>query len=225
MTKRELFGSVSYDSAAKVASRLRGVLERRAADAGALPGGDPFLVLFSGLPGTGKSHFARSLVARVPMMVLESDHLRKTLVAEPEYTPDEHAMVFSAAHLLIEEYLRQGWRVLFEATNLTDNFRQPVYKIAERTASPITVVRFTAPPGVVRKRLEARIARQDPQDNSDAGWTVYCKMRPYEQPIPRAHITIDSSAPTNWALEQIVRQITLSTTRPGWPMSVTRTNG
>ena len=189
------------------------MLERRAADSGALAGGSPYLMLFSGLPGTGKSHFARSLVARVPMMVLESDHLRKTLVAEPAYTPDEHAMVFSAAHLLIEEFLQRGWRVLFEATNLTENFRQPVYDIAERTASPITIVRFTAPPGVVRKRLEGRIARLDPQDNSDAGWEVYCKMRPYEQPIPRAHITVDSSVPTDWALEQVVRRVTLAAGR------------
>ena len=209
--QRELFGGVSYDSASEVAARLRGVLERRATEAGAFPRGKRYLVLFSGLPGTGKSHFARSLVARAPMIVLESDHLRKSLIAQPAYTPDEHAMVFSAAHLLIEEFLQQGWRVLFEATNLTDNFRQPVYEIAERTASPITIVRFTAPPAVVRKRLEGRIARRDSQDNSDAGWTVYCKMRPYEQPIPRAHITVDSSVPTDWALEQIARRVTLAT--------------
>ena len=222
--QRELFGGVPYESAAGVAARLRGVLERRAARSGASPGSGPFLVMFSGLPGTGKSHFARSLVACAPMMVLESDHLRKSLIPQPVYTPDEHAKVFSAAHLLIEEFLQQGWRVLFEATNLTDNFRQPVYAIAERTASPIAIVRFTAPPGVVRKRLEGRIARRDPQDNSDAGWDVYCKMRPYEQPIARAHITVDSSAPADWALEQIVRQMTLAT-GPGWSMSATRTDG
>ena len=135
--------------------RLRGVLERRAAEAGALQGSGPFLVLFSGLPGTGKSHFARSLAARVPMMVLESDHLRKSLIAQPAYTPDEHAMVFSAAHLLIEELLQEGWRVLFEATNLTENFRQP----GLRDSGTDWVARdycpgSLPPPGVVRKRLE-----------------------------------------------------------------------
>ena len=65
----------------------------------------PLLVILSGLPGTGKSHFARELTNRVPFLVIESDRLRKVLVRHPQYTAGEHARVFAACHHLIEEYL------------------------------------------------------------------------------------------------------------------------
>ncbi len=212
-----LFGGVQRETALEVAAPLRELLGRDATANGALACGHPLLVVFSGLPGTGKSHFARSLTARLPLVVLESDRLRRTMVAKPQYTPEEHGRVFSACHLLIEEFLSEGRRVLFDATNLTENFRQPLYDIAERTSSPLIVVRFTAPQGVVRKRLESRLAGANPGDNSEAGWTVYCKMAPFEQPIPRGHLTVDSSASTSWALEQIVRQAVNPTNSDGSP--------
>ncbi len=205
-----LFGGVQRETALEVAGPLRELLERDAVETRGLPPGNPLLVMLSGLPGTGKSHFAKSLTGRVPMVVLESDRLRKVMVTKPQYTPEEHGMLFAACHLLIEEFLCQGRRVLFDATNLTENFRMPLYEIAERTSSQLTVVRFTAPQGVVRKRLEARLAGTNPGDNSEAGWTVYCKMAPFEQPIPRGHLTVDSSSATSWALEQVVRQATNS---------------
>mgnify|MGYP001384510252 CR=1 FL=1 len=40
----------------------------------------PVLVVLNGLPGTGKSYFARQIAERVPLAVLESDVLRKVLV-------------------------------------------------------------------------------------------------------------------------------------------------
>ena len=206
--RETLFGGVDLGTALDVARPLRELLERDAVGTGASLGLHPFLVMLSGLPGTGKSHFAKSLTSRVPMVVLESDRLRKIMVSKPRYSPEEHGRLFSACHLLIEEFLCQGRRVLFDATNLTENFRQPLYDITERTSSQLIVVRFTAPQGVVRKRLESRLAGTNPGDNSEAGWTVYCKMAPFEQRIPRAHITVDSSTAIAWAVEQVVRQIT-----------------
>ena len=204
---QQVFGGVSRDLAAETAAALRPALLRDAAAIGAMPGGKPFLVLLAGLPGTGKSQFVRGLLQRAPMAALESDRLRKMLVDRPTYTPEESGRLFAACHLLIEEFLTEGRRVIFDATNLTEAFRRPVYEIAERAGSPLLVMRFTAPPPLVRKRLADRLAGANPLDNSDAGWTIYSKMRPHEEPIPRAHVTVDSSADTAWALELAARQI------------------
>ena len=61
--------------------------------------------------------------------------------------------MFAACHLLVEEYLAQGMAVLFDAANLTDRFRTPLYRIAESLTVPLAVVEVTAPRETVRRRL------------------------------------------------------------------------
>ena len=167
----------------------------------------PFLVMLSGLPGTGKSYFARQLVERVPFLVLESDRLRKALVPHPKYTPGEHTRVFAACHLLLQEFLGQGRRVLFDAANLTEKYRQPVYQMAGRASAPLVVIGFIAPEDTVRRRLAERAAGLDPGNYSDADWLIHTRLRQSAQPIQREHLTVDTSGDIEPALEQIVRLI------------------
>ena len=71
-------------------------LHREQIPASTRPFPRPFLVVLSGLPGTGKSHFARQLAQRLPLVVVGSDRTRKALIPAPEYTKEEHLRVFSA---------------------------------------------------------------------------------------------------------------------------------
>jgi predicted kinase len=167
----------------------------------------PFLVVLSGLPGTGKSHFARELVKRVPFLILGSDRLRKALLPQPNYTREEHVRVFAACHRLVEDLLREGYRVIFDATNLTEGFRQPLYDIAERLGSPLALVRFTASQVVVRRRLDERAAGLRSDSYSDADWLVYCRLLPGEEPIKRPHFAVDSSQDIYPCLEEVVRLV------------------
>jgi predicted kinase len=169
------------------------------------PYGRPILVVLSGLPGTGKTHFARELTRRVPFIVLESDRVRKLLVARPKYTPGEHSRVFEVCHLLLEEYLAAGRRVLFDATNLTESFRRPLYSISDRLSVPLCLVRFTAPWETIRRRLAERVAGMDPDNYSDAGWLIYCRLLPHEEPIRRRHFSVDSSEDICTVLEDVTR--------------------
>ena len=113
----------------KDATLLRRELEGDWANRGKTSG-MPILVALCGLPGSGKSYFARELTKLAPFRVLESDRLRKALVSKPKYSPSEHVRIFSVCHLLIEEYLSQGELVLFDATNLTEKFRLPLRQIS-----------------------------------------------------------------------------------------------
>ena len=167
----------------------------------------PILVMLSGLPGTGKSYFARELVKRVSFLVLESDRLRKALVPDPKYTGGEHSRVFAACHLLLEEFLGQGRRVLFDAANLTEKYRQPVYQIAGLASASLVVISFTAPEGTIQGRLADREAGLDPGNYSDAGWLVHTRLRQGAQPIKREHLTVDTSRDINPVLEEIVRLV------------------
>ena len=185
--------------------RLRQVLEldQRPAPTGAEP--PPALVVLCGLPGTGKSHFARQLTQRWPSVVLGSDRLRKTLVSRPQYTPEEHRRVFSAAYRLLEELLAEGHRVIFDAVNLHEGSREPARQIARRAGVPLLLIQLTAPPGLVRRRLQDRVAGANCDGFSDADWQIYCNMRPAQQPVRGPHLLVDTSKDIGPALEEVLR--------------------
>ena len=163
------------------------------------------LVALSGLPGAGKSHFARELTKKLPFAVLESDRIRKLLVARPKYTGAEHSRVFAVCHLLIEDCLARGHRVLFDATNLTEAFRRPLDLICRRLCVPLLLVRMTAPEDVVRARLTGRAAGLGQGDYSDAGWAIYRRLAPYEEPIDGPHFNIESSGDIAGMVDEIAR--------------------
>ena len=208
MGSRLLTGAQSVSSNEQVlrdAVVLRRVLERDGKKDQAKASGQPILVALSGLPGTGKSHFAGELTKLAPFMVLESDRVRKLLAPKPKYTPQEHARVFKACHLLIEDYLSQGCRVLFDATNLTESFRRPLYQISDRLTVPLALLKFTAPVETIRQRLRDRAAGLHPGNNSDADWLIYCRLSPYEETIQRPHFNVDSSTDISPTVIHIAR--------------------
>ena len=193
-----------HPTAAADAALLLTVLD---ADAARMSGGAgmPRLLVLAGLPGSGKSHFARRVVERAPFLVVETDRLRKALTARPRYTKGENRRLFAACHLLVEEFLGCGVPVLFDATNLTHRSRQPFYRIAESLGVPLAVVEVTAPRETVRRRLSAREAGLDAESNSDAGWLVYCRMVPVWEPVSREHLTVDTSTDITPALGRVER--------------------
>jgi predicted kinase len=153
----------------------------------------PALVVLSGLPGGGKSHLAREISAHYPLAVLASDALRRSLVKRPTYSQKESARLFAAVHALLEDLLSRGVPALVDATNLKETHRQPLYEIAERTRAHLIVVEVQAADKIVRRRLNARRARQDPADISEATVEVYEMMREEAEPIEGPHIVVDTS--------------------------------
>ena len=167
----------------------------------------PILVALCGLPGAGKTYFARELTKLVPFWVLESDRIRKALVPKPKYTPGEHSRVFNVCHLLIEDYLSQGRRVLFDATNLTENFRLPLRQISRRQNARLVLVMLTAPRDIIRQRLQDREEEREsglhPGNYSDANWLIYCRLAPYEEPVEGDHLSVDTSADISRTVEDV----------------------
>jgi len=168
---------------------------------------DPAFIVVSGLPGTGKSYFCRRLAERLPFPILESDALRKVLSPSPNYSPGESNRLFGACHLLIEELLRRGIPLIFDATNLVERHRERLYQIADRIGARLIIVRVEAPPELVRQRLQHRSAAVDPEDKSEADWGVYQKMRTSVQRIGRNYFAVDTSKDITPVINKIAREV------------------
>ena len=167
----------------------------------------PALVVMVGPPGTGKSHLVRELARRVPVSVVQTDDIRRTLVTQPEYTPEESRRVFSIAHRRTEGLLRQGRNVVFDATNIYEWGRRVLYRIAERAGARLLIVRAVAPDDVIERRLRGRLAGINPGDRSEAGWDVYARMKTKFEEIERPHLIVDTSLELAPAVEEITRFI------------------
>jgi predicted kinase len=170
------------------------------------PVAKPALVIVSGLPGTGKSYFSRKLAERLPSAVIESDALRKQLFPTPTYSAEESHRLFNACHRLIEELLGKGVPVILDATNLVEHHREPLYRIARRLGAKLIIVRVEAPRELVRQRLQSRAEGINREDKSDAGWSIYQRMRTRVERISRNYFAVDTSRDITPVIDKIVRE-------------------
>lgn len=164
----------------------------------------PSLVILIGLPGSGKSHFARQLLKRYPAAILDSDALRGVLYESPQHTARENARLFPAIHVLTRRLLERGVPVVLDATNLKEANRKPLYRLAEEAGARLVIVRLRAPFAVMRARLAQRDAGRDPLDRSTAGLRVLEEMRhDYERPR-RRYFVVDTAKDWGRVLDKIV---------------------
>jgi predicted kinase len=166
----------------------------------------PVLIIVSGLPGSGKSYFSRRLAERMPLPIIESDAMRQLLSSRPDYSPGESVRLFRACHALIDELLRKGISLIFDATNLIERNREQLYRIGERAGAKLILVRVEAPQELVQQRLERRQTEPDQNDKSDADWKIYQKMTATAEKIRRNHFAVDTSRDIAPAIEKIVRE-------------------
>jgi len=168
----------------------------------------PAFVVVSGLPGTGKSYFCRRLAEKIPVIILESDVMRKTLFPSPTYSLTESARLFQAIHHLIEHLLKKGIPLVLDATNLLERNRERLYHIAYQLDARLVMVRVEAPFEVVQERLWNRAnGTGSEEDQSEADWSVFQKMKTSVQKIRRHHFAVDTSRDIAPVLDKVAREV------------------
>lgn len=178
---------------------------------------EPALILMAGLPGSGKSTFARRLAAATGAIVLESDAIRQLLFAGPTHQANESRALFAAIFEAAGNLLRGGHSVIIDATNLKRSDRHPAHELASKTGTRVVIVETMAPEAVILDRLGRRAAGLDCEDHSLAGVAVYRHMAEEAQPIAEDHWQIDTSdeRATDTALTGLITELRLiGETRP-----------
>jgi predicted kinase len=165
----------------------------------------PGIVILVGLPGSGKSSFARALSACYPAVILDSDRLRAILFPAPEHTERENRRLFPAIHLLIGRLLGRGLTVIVDATNLKEANRKPYYALAKTHGARLVLVRVWAPPSVIRERLAGRESGADENDWSSATLEVHARMRRDVERITRRHVSVNTVNARRPYLDKVIR--------------------
>jgi predicted kinase len=146
-----------------------------------------------GSPGSGKSYLGRTLSIALGALLIQTDAVRKEMFPDPNYSPREAAAVYAACHQQIAEALARGERVVFDGTNLREKQRSTLYTLADRAGAKLVVVVAYASEAVIRQRLRQRVEGRDPDDQSDADWPVYLRMRGSAEPVFRPHLVVNTT--------------------------------
>lgn len=165
----------------------------------------PALIMLSGLPGSGKTTFARALCQALAAEHVESDAIRRAIASQPAYTPREHARVFAIAEQRVAAALSGGRVAVLDATNLTRRDRRRFFQLAGQHASALIAVRVTVPDEVARQRLAGTR-----EGFSQAGVAVFDQMRSRVQSFTVPVVVVDGRHPPAPAIALILRLLEAS---------------
>lgn len=152
------------------------------------------LLMMVGLPGTGKSSVVESLQKRMDCVVVSTDNIRLLMRNKPTYTAAEMMLVYEVCYSIIEARLKQGQRVVFDASNYLAARREHLKKLAQRAGAPVAVCYVQAGQDIIRERLQQRNSgHRRETDLSDADWSVYKWMVEAQEPVVGEHLIVDTS--------------------------------
>lgn len=116
------------------------------------------LVVFAGLPGSGKTTLARLVADRLGATFLRIDTIESAIVST--MTPlDGNPVGYIAAEWVAEDQLRGARPVVVDAVNNIEQARQGWRDLAMRTGADLRFVEVTcSDPVEHRRRVEARMA-------------------------------------------------------------------
>jgi len=145
------------------------------------------LILVCGLPGSGKSFFARTLSKQLHARYYNSDLLRKELFPNNRtYSEQEKQTVYSTLLSIAENDLKDQYTVIIDATFYENSLRIPFYQLTEKLTCKLYIFYIQANEDLIKERTS--IKRTD----SEADFNVYLTLKNKFEPIDRAFLSLIS---------------------------------
>ncbi len=146
------------------------------------------IVLVGGLPGSGKTYFAKKLAGEIDAILFSSDKVRKSLRASGRYNIEDKLHVYKEFVTLAEsELINSKNRVVIDATFSHQSMRFLFTELATRLSVPLYFIWICANEEVIRKRT------QMPREDSEADFEVYKKIRDRFEPITIPCLMLEST--------------------------------
>jgi len=161
------------------------------------------IVIVCGLPGVGKTTFAKKLAPLINAIILSTDKIRKELIESPTYEKEERKLIYDVMILLAKYLHSSGTNCILDATFNKEDSRTEVKKKLGIQDKKFFVIECLCPENIVVSRLKDR-----KYDYSDADIEVYQKMTKIYEPVKGKHMTVDTSQDLEYNAKLIFKQLT-----------------
>ena len=146
------------------------------------------MTLVCGLPGSGKSFFASRLAARINADYINSDRVRKELLAMGRYSFEDKLRIYQHMAERAAALISQGKDVVVDATFYHHTMRELFMEAALQDQCPVRFIVIVASEALVRERLSR------PRTESEADLGVYQTMKAQFEKFTQPHLRLQSEA-------------------------------
>jgi predicted kinase len=176
---------------------------------------EPTLILFTGMPGSGKTTLARMVARRLKVPVFAKDRVQRVLRDHhlaPENSGDGYYIILDIA----DELLSLGLSVMLDATFPLDHFRMVASDIAARyKANFCAIYCYCSDEKVWQSRMVDRVHYVPGW--KPVGWSDVLRMKEYYQPWNDNALFVDSMNPPEINIPLVLDYIQNTTRRPYAP--------
>ena len=144
------------------------------------------IVVVCGLPGSGKSHFARKLAEKLEARYFNSDIVRNELLKEKSYSEKEKHRIYEVMFARALELIDDERSVVLDATFYLEALRRRISELASSYGISPLFIEITASEEHIRERLQR--SRQD----SDANYDIYLRIKNQYEPLKSEHLVLAS---------------------------------
>lgn len=169
------------------------------------------VILFAGLPGTGKSYLAERLAETIDAVVLNRDAIRDASFPKRDldYSEEQNEVASQVTYMVARYILERhrGRTVILDGRPFSKQAQiAEVQNFARSVQHELRVVYCWAPDGVVKQRLE-----QDAQRMQIADRTMekYYRIRGSFEPLIVDHLVLDTTEPVEHLVQTVLEYIDL----------------